>query len=410
MSYFINKEKFSDIEDSFVRIKANHSDIAALSKMGNALSALTGKSIVVNTITPESKNQSCFVMSVYPSESDISKIIEAIVTEQKDSMIEKLWAECPSWTIEIDTRILEDNVGLTEKELTALILHEVGHIIYSNSVPMKIAKIIRYEYAKTPMVQKQLLKNTFFSKLMLFPILYVCQADNNKKAMKEEIKADKYSINSGYGEELASSIDKIIAYAGSDDIKDKGVEELMGFSIDSLIQLQNRQNQIVKRNVSKMIANTPSKIAKKFLSALNTGLNGNPNSLIVTESKQDKWINDQIDKITESYYTEAFLLGPKKMKRIDPADIDYIAISMDSIRTNDDRMMLISYIYSKMETIDYYISLIDSKNPRYVIPHSRETLVQMKERLEKYRTMVLNRRLPDISYGINIQYPEGYEG
>ena len=409
MGFLINKEKFADIEDSFVRLKANNSDAAALSKMSSAISALTGKSIVVDTVSPTSKNQSCFVMSVYPSESDIAKIVEAIVTEQSDGVLAKLWADAASWNIEVDTRILND-ADLNEKELTSLLLHEVGHIVYSNSVPMKIAKIIRYEYAKTPMVQKQLLKNTFFSKLILFPILYVCQADNNKKAMKEEMKADKYSINSGYGEELASAIDKIIAYAGSDDIKDKGVEELMGFSIDSLVQLQNRQNNIVRRNVGKIIAGTPSKIAKKFLDALMTGLNGNPDSLIVTESRQDDWIASQIDKITENYYTEAFLFGPKKMKKIDPADIDYIAINIDSIRTNDDRMMLVSYIYNKMETIDYYISLIDSKNPKYVIPHSRESLVQMKDRLEKYRTMVLSRRLPDVSYGISIQYPEGYEG
>ena len=73
-------------------------------------------------------------------------------------------------------------------------------------------------------------------------------------------------------------------------------------------------------------------------------------------------------------------------------------------------MMVVSYIYSKLDTIDYYIALIDSKNPRYVIPHSRESLISMRNTLEKYKSDAITRKLPEINYGITIQYPTGYEG
>ena len=170
MQININKEKFIDIEEAFTRLKANESDISALRTISDALHSLTDKNIVVDTVRPESKNQVCNVMSVYPEESTIDKIIEAIITEQNDSIIAKLWNDTGKWNIEIDTRILSKDVDLTEKELTALILHEVGHIVYSNSVPMRIARVLRFEYAKTSMATKQLLKDKFFSKLVSLPI------------------------------------------------------------------------------------------------------------------------------------------------------------------------------------------------------------------------------------------------
>ena len=98
------------------------------------------------------------------------------------------------------------------------------------------------------------------------------------------------------------------------------------------------------------------------------------------------------------------------MKRIDPAELDYIALELNNIKSNDDKMMLVSYIYSKLDIIDYYIALIDSKNPKYSVPHSRESLVQMKQRLNDYRIQAINRKLPEVNYGISIQWPTGYEG
>jgi len=34
----------------------------------------------------------------------------------------------------------------------------------------------------------------------------------------------------------------------------------------------------------------------------------------------------------------------------------------------------------------------------------------MRDMLDKYRIAAINRKIPDVKYGINIQYPTGYEG
>lgn len=408
---YINKEKFSDIENAFTRLKSNESDSAALRLLSDALCSLTGKTITANVIKPESKNQDCVVMSIYPEESTVNAIINSIVSEENDSSLVKIWNDTGAWVLEIDSRILTRDVNLTEKELASLVLHEVGHVVYSNTVPMRIAKVIRFEFAKCNFLTKQLMKDSLFSKLLCFPIIHACNFNKDKRAMKHEIEADTYSIKAGYGEELKSAIDKIIIYAGTNSDIHDDIKSLMGFSVDSLTMLQKRQNHIVRKNVGKMIVSTPSQYAKNFMNRLSTVLSGTTLGGSVNESVKDRYIENRIDQITNDFYMgEAFFNRVHRMKKIDPADIDYIGLEVNNIKSNDDKMMIVSYIYNKLDTIDYYIALIDSKNPKYVVPHSKESLLAMRARLDNYRIDAINRKLPEIRYGISIQYPSGYEG
>lgn len=410
MSLLLNKDKFQDIENAFSTLKGNESEVSSLRKISDALGSITGRTIEVTTVRPESKNQECTVMSVYPDESVLDSLIGAIINEDNDAVIQKIWNDTTKWHIEIDTRILQSD--MTPRELTALILHEVGHIIASNSIPNKISKIVRFSYAKTNLVHKQLLKDTFFSKLLYLPILNACKFDRHKSVMKAELNADKYTMQAGYGKDLNTAIDKIFGIANQSKSKsmEDEMKELYGFSINSLISLQKRQNNIVRKNFGIMLTSTPSRFAKGAIKKINDSINGS-NLGSVTESAHDEFIYNRINKITNEFYVgEAFFNRIQKMKRIDPAEIDYIAMELNSIKSNDDKMMIVSYIYSKLDIIDYYIALIDSKNPKYVVPHTRESLVQMRNKLDMYRQMAINKKLPEISYGINIQWPEGYEG
>ena len=133
MQININKEKFLDIEDGFTRLKSNENDVSALRKISDALSSIMKKSIKVETISPTNPNREYFIMSVYPEESTIMKIVDAIINEEKDAILAKIWNDSSSWTIEIDTRILSNKFNMSEKELTALILHEIGHIVLKHT-------------------------------------------------------------------------------------------------------------------------------------------------------------------------------------------------------------------------------------------------------------------------------------
>lgn len=408
----INNEKLLDIEQGFKELKSNDSSTDGIRRISEALSSMTQKQITVNVIKPTSLNQECTVMGIYPEVSTIDKIINHIVSEGNDNLIAQIWAGCNSWTIEIDSRILSPQVGLSEKELTALILHEVGHMIYSFSIPNRLSQVVRLKFAQSKYITKQILKDNFFSKVLCYPVLQSCNATNHiptKNSIKYEVKADNFAIKFGYGKELESAMDKIIVYAGKPNGK-KDVEDLAGFSIDTIINLQDRQNHVARKNMRKIASSTPSIFVKKYLEKVNESFSGNEETS-VTEAVKDDFIQKRIEKITEdAIIQEGIFFGPKKLKRIDPADIDYIGLEVENIKSNDDKMMIVSYIYNKLDIIDYYIALIDSKTNKYIVPHTRDALVSMRNRLEEYRKAAIARTLPKVEYGIRIQYPEGYEG
>ena len=102
----------------------------------------------------------------------------------------------------------------------------------------------------------------------------------------------------------------------------------------------------------------------------------------------------------------------KKMKRIDPSIVDYVNIRKDDIKSNDDKLMLVSYIYSKLDLIDYYLAIMN--NPKYerkyIFANSKNELIRMKMQLEKIRDIIVNYRIPETKYSIQVVYPDGYYG
>ena len=407
----INKEKLKDVENGFKELKANSSSISGARTIADALSSITNKTIKVVVIQPTSVNKDCVVMSVFPDVSTTDRVIRYITSEEKDSLIASAWQGCNSWTVEIDARILNRDMDLTERELTAFILHEMGHVIYSFSIPQRISEIVRLKFATSRFLTKQLLKDNLFSRLLCFPVLHACSATNHgmdKKALANEINADNFAVKAGYKKDLASAMDKLIIYAGKDH-GSKTIEDLSDFSIDSMIGLMQRQNKLVRKNLIKLESTNASPYIGEYITKLYNSFTG-VEGTNVNEHAKDEFIDKRITNISEAAYITEGIFGPKRMKRIDPADIDYIGLEVENIKTNDDKMMIISYIYNKMDIIDYYIGLLDCKSNKYLIPHTRESLINMKKQLEEYRVAALRFKLPKIEYGISIQYPEGYEG
>ena len=130
----------------------------------------------------------------------------------------------------------------------------------------------------------------------------------------------------------------------------------------------------------------------------------------------DKKLNfmlERADDITNNkLYQEFSIFGSTKLSRIDPSSIDYIDVKISEIKSESDKMMLISYINYKLDIIDYYISILENPklSRKYSVPHSIEQLENMKGRLNTLRDRVLNYKIPERLKGIIVAYPENYEG
>ena len=99
-----------------------------------------------------------------------------------------------------------------------------------------------------------------------------------------------------------------------------------------------------------------------------------------------------VDRTYEEYVTESFLRRPKKLKPIPRDVVAYITVEINAMRDANDQAMLASYTCSKLELVDFYITCIDTKDERYIVPHTRQYLVQMQDDLNRLLTRILQIR------------------
>ena len=422
MKIQLDKDKFEMIENAFGNIKKNKNKSANIATIRRCLKSSFSKEIEINIVENKDKNN-FFIMSIYPDVSVIDQIVEAIVTEKNDDVIRKIWNGANKWIIEIDSRILDDSiVSVGEKELTALLLHEIGHMVYSNSIPQRISKVMRLEYARASIEVKKLLSDKFFRQLLRLPIIQGCLYDNykTKSSIKSELKADFFVVKMGYADDLESVLNKLIMLSDTKKIKDidkssndvySDMKEITLFSLKTIEQFKDRKSSIVKSNLKKLLFSSPSEFVQKSIDEIQKTFFKSSEETSVTESAKMEFFEERANSlIEEMYITEFAGFGTKRLKKIDQSEIDYIQLEKNDIKSNDDKMLLISYIYSKLDIINYYISIIDSGNGKIRVPNSREELINMSRKLEKIKEEILDYRIPDTSYGLFIQYPEGYEG
>lgn len=419
----LKKEKFDEIDSAFADIIASKSKQGALTKIEKNLKDVFHKDITVDII--DNTRGEMFIMSIFPDQSTIDKIIDAIVNEKSDDLIRAAWNSSPSWHIEIDNKILHNKeLTFNSRELTAFLLHEIGHIVYSDSVPQRISRVMRLEYSRAHISIKKALQDKTLGKILTLPIMNAGMYDNYRtgSGLKKELKADVFVVKMGYGEDLDKALGKIIALsktkvAHSVDKDSQNVyndmKSMTLFSINTIKEMQERKDNVAKANFNKLLITCPSKYVQKSIKNVSDTFFKAATKSMMTDEMKTEWVLDKVEKITSSvtdqYMTEAF--GVKKMKKIDPMDFDYIDLNIKNIKSNDDKMALISYIYSKLNLIDYYIEILNSPSAhKYYIPHSLSDLQYMRDRLLKSREFVMNYTIPDIKYGIFVNYPKGYEG
>lgn len=357
-------------------------------------------------------------MSVTPQSSTVEKIIGSIANNAADTeAISRLWREEKVWHVEIDSRLFTDKLGarLNPKEMTALYLHEIGHIAYSNSVPTRLITILQYEVIKSTYNIKALLQNDTFRKILSPPILSAGFMENSSRsAIKEEIEADKFVKKVGYQKYLFSAFNKFLEASAKDA---KSNEESMKiasqFSIDTLNQFKERRAALVKSNLGRISVESSSPVLKKsvdeilsmfFMTSESAG------SLDSTAKLNAHYFF--MEKAEERYVTEVFgLFKPKPLPRIDPSELDYIVLKTQAIFSRSDKMMLVAYIHSKLDVVDYYMAVLnDPKESRkYLVPYTKQELTNLRARLLKSVDDVIDYKIGTKGQ-VLVSWPDGYEG
>lgn len=411
MKLNLKKEKFEKIETGFSVLREDPLNKTGVEMIKTELEDMFGYEFDIRVVIPEKESAAFFVMSIYPEVSTMEKIIGSLMTtnKKKDEAVKKIWEKNKKWTLEIDKRLLTNSIiQVDQKELTALLLHEIGHVVCSNSLPTRFVTLLQYEVAKTNMKTKLMLKDKIFRKVLCIPILNACIADDkSKQALKNEVKADSYVKKMGYTKELNSVLKKLIQASPEGNNKDENMKNLTNFSTETLDQLKQRQDNVVKDKLELIKTESVSPYIANFVSSLYEAWF--PENDITYNYIHEKAASFEDDE----FIIERFLLlGPRKLERIDPAEIDYIDVKINMMQNEGDKLMLISYLNSKLDMVNYYLSILSNEklNKKYAIPNSYRQLVDMKNRLERLRMVILKYKIPTKKEGLLIQWPSGYEG
>lgn len=118
------------------------------------------------------------------------------------------------------------------------------------------------------------------------------------------------------------------------------------------------------------------------------------------------------EELNDESYQEGFLSKkPKKLKPIPRDIIAYITVEMNDITSANDQAMLSGYTCSKIELVDFYLTVLDTQDPRYIVPHNKEYLTYMKRELERLLTQILRIRpinRMDKVWRVNVNCPEDW--
>ena len=102
----------------------------------------------------------------------------------------------------------------------------------------------------------------------------------------------------------------------------------------------------------------------------------------------------------------------KKLKRVPSDLVSYIQIETEAIETSNDKMMISSYCLSKLETVNWYLELLEVGSKKYIVPQSKAYLESVRDQLVECHKEIMRTKTkkPGDRPLIDIKYPKGYEG
>lgn len=356
-----------------------------------------------------------FGMNIFPTTNTIDEMIDAMIDRKATTdVIVNMWKKNALWNLEIDSILLFDtNLNTNPSEIVAVLLHEIGHIVYSNSIPQRVNRIMHFGIMNLSYAVKSLVKFNRVKKLFDLVVVEACSSKNfHYINSSTERVADQFVVKMGYGNELDNFINKLIATQGNSLVNrpeneiDTDVKSLVNWSIDNISELEFRKKKL-KVSIEAELINNPSPYVRQIFDDIRTSFFGkDPDSY--KEMVTEQYLIQSCKKIvTESILDIFDNIG--KVKKIAQSDLDFISINISKMQNNDDKIYNLDLIYDKLDLINSALELIGQGKSEKV-SQSKQTLVGFQTQLEKMRQQILTTDLPEKQYGVFIKYPKGYEG
>lgn len=348
MEKILSSYDYSKIESLLFVLDESH-NASKLSQLKNEINKLFFKAQCKEVLYTINNDKLFFGMRVYPI-LDGDDALD-IIQDSKPNTFDKYY-------LEFDSKLFDPMLGLDEKEILAIMLHEIGHIVYDEGSIDAVKKNIDIYFANTGDYIP-----TNISKSYKEVIAYALKDSVVKAASvfckfgNDEVVADTFVASCGYGPYLESGLRKIMRSSTyiNKDVDDRFIVLSWALRLKRDLKL-NRLPAIRTLNKAKQL--TGSELEKREISYVTSNLNRLED---ITESAFDnmksrfnKKINDFKVKGVRSIKNDVYELNLRLRTAEDPEDLMYI------IRTvNSDIAILQDYL-SEPDVLEAEIESIHS--------------------------------------------------
>ena len=288
-----NNFDFSILEKTMFNLYAVH-DSTALKRIKDELNKFFPMSKCENVVYTNNTDKLFFGMKVFINIDGNDAI--NLLGSDKDQIAK-------SYTVEIDSKLLDPMIYLSGAELTALLIHEIGHIAYDTDPINTVRAQVDMYFADTDN-HIDIKSSKGFKELLAFGIKDAVMKYGSvfsKQFKYHEFVADQFVAGCGYGPQLASAMAKIVKSLPymAQDIDNR-------FIALSWVLRMGAEFSIRRRPAIKMLLKAKelcsSKIEKQDITyAINTI---NKMSDPVSESFMDEYINNEIPETYSKEYKE----------------------------------------------------------------------------------------------------------
>lgn len=364
------------LEDRISKIKINVTN-DRLIDLRNTLNTLFKDTECKNIIYTKNTDKPFFGMCVMPiiNDSDVKKMI----LENDFSTLKK------NYYLEFDSKLFE--IGLTTRELTAVLLHEIGHIVLD--IDRAVDEVTRalYLYLKKNMESIDMDNFIKFADIIAFGFRDAVRKINNIFS-DEETNADSYAVALGYGEDLINALKKITDRCTmlNKDLDNKLL--VLQWTLRLYKNMKLRRLPAIKV-LERTYQLTGSELERKEINCCLNAIKKYENNMI-----------DESVVLEEKTKLSIFRKFKYKGMRGIEDDLYEYTLRVKSVDEQDEALMILRDINSRLAIIDDYLKterLDQHERERWI--NVRKKFLMLREELSKKTTY------DDKYYGLFIKTP-----
>ena len=353
---------FRTIETIMFNMEDNHSS-SNLSKLKNELNKFFIKARCKEVLYTVNTDKLFFGMRVYPV-FDGNKAIE-ILGDKKTVPFEEYY-------VEFDSKLFDPMLGLNKREKTAVLLHEVGHIVYDTAtvdevraqIDMYFSKSGDYVDVNASKGYKELIGYALKDSIVKMGSLFT-------KFGNTETVADTFVVSCGYGPDLESAMRKIMR---SSTYMAKNVDDRF-ITLSWVLRLRNefaiRRLPAVKTlNKAKQL--TASKLEQREIAYAS-------NIMSRTDLGLNEGFIDDIKARFSKKFNDFKLKGIRSIRN----DIYELNLRLRTAESAEDLMYIIRQANTNVTILQDYLAEDISDDERKAVMDALEELYDVRQRAAK---------------------------